>query len=108
MSHVQKHLDICSCHVTREDMTKLEAVSDQRAGYRYVINCVAYENGVIIFVPFVEEPEQDQEAFLAEVLKAGYSEALVKIFRMAYREQADMIRLDCDGMQVAGLETFNW
>jgi hypothetical protein len=69
---------------------------------------VSYAQGVIIFVPFVEEPEADQEAFLAEVLKAGYSEALVRIFRMAYREEADMIRLDCDGMQIEGLETFNW
>jgi hypothetical protein len=86
-------------------MMALDICSQDRS---HVINCVAYEYGSIIFVPFVEEPEADQEAFLAEVLKAGYSEAMVNLFRMAYREQADMIRLDCDGMQVAGLATFEW
>ena len=104
-SNLRKVLEVCTSHVTKDDMDTLDMYSQAES---HIINSVKYHYGSIIFVPFHDEPEEDQTNFLEEVRAAGYSPALCNLFRLAWEHDADLIRLDCDAMEIPGLPTFDW
>jgi hypothetical protein len=53
-------------------------------------------------------PQDDVDEAMREVAEWGHSEALQTLLRLAHERDIRMIRFDCDGDLVAGLETFGW
>jgi hypothetical protein len=87
--------NLSTSHITLRDAKLL---SDSRCLVVY-----EHEYGWLVLVP-----QDDVGEAMTEVAEYGHSEALQTLLRLAHERDIRMIRFDCDGDLVAGLETFGW
>lgn len=110
--NVRLHLDVSTGHVTKRDMELLEHDSDNRNNAsmeEYTVPCCWYRYGMIVFVMDHDDLKEDHELLLKQYRdNSGYSEAFCGLIRLAWETNADMIRLDRDGMVNNNLPTFDW
>jgi len=95
---LRTHLDISTANVTANDLDLLEVDADNDRGPDApgaTIPNVNYEYGAIIFVLHYDN-DADRKEHILDVVNAGYSSAMVKVIKLAWKLDAAMVRLDRD------------
>lgn len=96
---VEKFLDASTGHITYEDSLKL--LEDPSA---FPSRVIVHDYGWWINI---KGKEFEDEVILA-MRTRGYSEAFVRLMRLAYTQECWWINLDCDGDDIDGLEIIEW
>lgn len=91
---LRTHLDISTGNITENDFDLLEQDADAKSPDVTIPN-VGYEFGRIIFVLHYDNDTDRKECVLAMV-NDGYSSAMVKVIKLAWKLDAAMVRLDRD------------
>src|SRR4029453_13686608 len=97
---IGKYLDVSTGHVTKDDMELLEIAAHDSAAELPVI--AEYLEGVICYVP------DDYDYSIKRMRKAGISESFIKLLAYARKHGCYLIRLDCDGDEIAELDKHDW
>lgn len=97
---VENFLDASTGHITYEDSLKL--LEDPKG---FPTRVIPHEFGWWIWV-FPDENFKDSMLFFMR--ERNYSEAFIKLIKMAYVRHCWWINLDCDGDFIDGLEINDW
>lgn len=96
---IRQYLDVCTSHVTEDDMQKL-------SGDGGVIHS-PHEHGAWVWVP--EEDHEEMSEYISEHVKPlGFSDAFINLLRHARKQGCDWINLDADADIEPELPTFDW
>ena len=98
---VEKFLDAGTFYITYEDSVKL---LDDPVGFPTRV--IPHDYGWWINVPRIECLEEDGD--LQQMKHDGYSDAFIRLMKMAAEHNCWWINLDSDGEDVEGLEQIEW
>jgi hypothetical protein len=118
-SEVRRYVDVGTQHITEEDnqiLTVLARNDSRLPGNNERVPIIVHEYGICDAYPegtgfWLYVPPADDnliEHDLAEWAKAGLSMYLCNLVRAAQAEGIDYVRLDCDGGEHEGFQTFEW
>ena len=96
---IYKHLDVSTSHITKNDNDILQnACTSDRFPGCYVYH---YDFGYFISV-YSDAPTEEEKK------ESGLSENFFKILDNARENECPLLRLDADGDELEGFETFEW
>ena len=98
---VEKFLDASTGHITYEDSLKLLDGHED-----FPSRVIPHEFGWWINVPYLSE--WGENMIIQKLTEQGYSGGMLNLLKYASENSCWWINLDCDAIDVEGLEVFEW
>lgn len=104
---IEKIGPVSTGNVKQSDCELLKKFKDNERRYNPLIAYEKGEYGWFVYIP-VGDTNEEMQAKVAEMRKAGYSDALIILVEHFWQEKINWLMLDRDADHLEGFERFEW